>query len=58
VTRTCQTRVDAIIDLEAIPACLAKAEGDATLLAPNQTHRRPPAAFEAVRGLAEPIDLT
>jgi hypothetical protein len=52
--RTPRACVNAIIDLEAVPGCLPKADSDSRLRAVNHTYRRRLAAFEALCGLTEP----
>jgi hypothetical protein len=44
--------------LEAVPDYLPKAAVDVGLRAVDHTHRRSLAAFQALRGLAEPIDFS
>ena len=56
--RTFQVRASGIADPEAVPAWVPKADADSRLPPVNYTHRGPLAAFEAVRGLTEPIDLS
>ncbi len=50
--------VNATVDLEAVPDYVPKADADVRLRTTDHTHRRPLAAFEVRRGLAEPMGLS
>ena len=58
VKRAPRAYANATVDLETIPVHLPKANADVRLRAVNLTHRRRLTAFEALRGLTEPIGLS